>query len=328
LKNEKTTISDIANALGISPVSISRALTGQQGVSEELKTKIIEKAKEMGYTKSRKNRQLNILVLYQQSYMMDNNNLTHKVQGIEKALQNANTYYHMEFINKESQEKMVLPYKLSKGETFDGVILIGNFNLDYANHIQQRIPNLVFLTGYYPSYNFDSVWFNSNNAGYKACEFLIKNGHQQICFIGNTKLYRNKERFLGLSIALEDYNLPVGKDAFLNLADYSNRLGGMITDKCLPTAIICDSDFTALEIIKLLYNHGLKVPDDISIIGSGNSEVAALSIPALTTLDFFVEYSCEVVVSTLLKRINQPDKPLESIAILSQFIERDSVRKI
>ena len=122
MKNDKITISDIANELGISPVSISRALSGQQGVSEDLKNKIIEKAKEMGYTKYRKNSQLNILVLYQQSYTADNNHLTHKVQGIEKALQNADTYYHMEFVSKDSQEKMVLPYKLSKGETFDGVI--------------------------------------------------------------------------------------------------------------------------------------------------------------------------------------------------------------
>lgn len=328
MKTKKVTISDIAAALRISPVSISRALAGQPGVGEELKNKILDKAREMGYTKNPKNDCASILVLYQQNpYMDDNNNSM--VRGVEKALQNVNADYHVEFVGKEVQAALALPYKLSKGLRFDGVVLIGRFNLDYARLIHREIPNLIFLTGYSPAYDYDNVWFGFCNAGYQVCEYLIAKGHAGIGFAGDCRLFRNKERLIGISAALEDYRLPVNPEFWFDLGgDYRAKLGEQIKQQRLPTAIICDHDITALELIKLLYENGLKVPDDVSLVGSGNSEMSLLSIPALTTLDLNIEYSSEVTVATLLKRISRPDKPSESIAILSRLVERDSVRSL
>ncbi len=328
MKTKKVTISDIAAALQISPVSISRALAGQPGVGEELKNKILDKAREMGYTKNPKNDFASILVLYQQNpYMDDNNNSM--VRGVEKALQNVNADYHVEFVGKEAQAAMALPYKLSKGLRFDGVILIGRFNLDYARLIYREIPNLIFLTGYSPAYDYDNVWFGFCNAGYQLGEYLIKRGHTRIGFAGDCRLFRNKERLIGITAALEDYHLPLCPEFCYDLgAGYHGQLQEQIKQKRLPTAIICDHDITALELIKLLYENQLKVPDDISIVGSGNSEMSTLSIPALTTMDLNIEYSSEVTVATLLRRIGRPDKPSESIAILSRLVERDSVRSL
>ena len=64
------------------------------------------------------------------------------------------------------------------------------------------------------------------------------------------------------------------------------------------------------------------------MIGSGNTEISSLTIPALTTLELNIDYSCETAVELLLKRINNPDKPYENIAINSQLIERESVNKL
>ena len=75
-----------------------------------------------------------------------------------------------------------------------------------------------------------------------------------------------------------------------------------------------------------MYEKGIKVPEDISVIGSGNTEMSSLSIPALTTLELNIEYSCEVAVELLLKRINKPDKPYENITINSILVERESVK--
>lgn len=329
MNNNKVTISHIADALNISTVSISRALSGQPGVSEELKLKILEKAKEMGYTKNKKNEQVKIMVLHQKPYLMDNSNFSSMIQGIEKVLQSYNADYHVEFVDKAAQDKMILPYKLSKETNFDGVILIGRFNLQYADFINRRLNHLIFFTGYSPSYDYDSVWFSFNNAGYKVCNYLIDKGHKSIGFIGDSKIYRTKERLLGITTAFEDYKIPVNREFFLDLNDqYYENLNQLIQQKKLPSAFICDSDFTAIELIRILYENNLKVPDDISIIGSGNHEMSELSIPPLTTLDLNIDYACEVVVSTLMKRINCPDKPYENIAILTKFIIRDSVRDL
>lgn len=329
MRNEKVTISDIAEVLGISPVSISRALSGQPGVSRELKAKILEKAREMGYVKNKKINQLSILVLHLKPYMQDNSNFNLMLHGVEHALQKADADYHAEFVDKRSHEQLNLPYKLSRGAEFDGVILLGRFSLEYAAFIKEKIHNLIYFTGYSPAYDYDSVWFSFMNAGYKQCEYLIKKGHKNIGFIGHSKIYRNKEKILGITSAFEDYNLPFNKSYFIASEEsYEEKLNDLIEGNDLPTAFICEHDFNAVELIKFLYGKNIKVPQDVSVVSSGNTEMSTLSIPALTTMDLNIQYASEAVVSTLLKRIENRDKPAENIAVLSTLIERDSVRSL
>ncbi|NJJ40978.1 LacI family DNA-binding transcriptional regulator [Paenibacillus apii] len=328
MKIKKVTITDIAEVMGLSPVSVSRALSDQSGISDELKQKIVQKAAEMGYVKPKKRKSPRILVLHQKPYREDNSNFSHMMQGIEQALQKEDADYSIEFLDKETQNRMILPYRLSKGFVFDGVILIGRFNLDYAALINERIRNLIFLTGYSPAYDYDSVWFSFINTGYKQCKYLIDRGHTRIGFIGDRKAYRNKVKESGIVSALEENGLPVDETLFFDTdEDGSAKLRKLIEGKQLPTAFICDHDFTAIELIRTLQQHDMKVPDDVSILGSGNTEVSALSLPPLTTMDLNIGYSCRVVVSTLLKRLVEPDKPAENIAILSTLVERESVRR-
>ncbi|MEQ8154087.1 MAG: LacI family DNA-binding transcriptional regulator [Clostridiaceae bacterium] len=327
MKNNKVTINDISTALGVSSVSVSRALSGQSGVGEELKNRIIEKAREMGYTKNKKTDQVNILVLHQKPYKEDTSNFSYMVQGVEKALQRNDADYSVEFIDNETQNDLVLPYKLSKGINFDGVILLGRFKLEYANLIKQKIDNLIFFTGYSPSYDFDCVRFNFNNAGYKQCEYLIKNGHESIGFLGSNTQFKNKEKLLGITEAMEDYRVPYKKEFFIEAeTGYPSKFLKLIESGNLPSAFICEDDFKAVELIKLLNSNKIRVPEDVSVLGSGNTDISILCTPSLTTLDLNIEYACESVVDTLLKRIQTPDKPCETIAVLSKLIERESVR--
>lgn len=329
MQDYKITISHIADSLGISSMSVSRALSGQSGVSNELRNKVIKKAKEIGYIKTKKNSNINILVLHEKPFFHDSSTFSLRVQGIEKALQEAGVEYSIEFVDKENQDKMYLPYKLSRGTHYDGVILLGKFNHRYASFINDKIKNLVFYTGYSPSYDYDSVWFNFNNSGYKQCQYLIKNGHKNISYLGNKSIFRNKEMMLGIITALEDYKIAVKNEFFIDMNDnYKQEIIGLINREDRPTAIICELDFTALELIKLLYDNNIRVPQDISIIGTGNTQMSTLSIPALTTMDLNIEYSCESAVALLLKQINYPDKPKENIAIYCTLVERDSVKNI
>lgn len=332
LLNNKVTISDIAEALGISTISVSRALAGQTGVSKELRDTILSKAKELGYTRSKNKSEHNILVLHKKPYVQDNSNFTYMVQGLEKALQKVGADYDMEFIDKSNQDEMILPYKLSKERNFDGIIFMGKFNEEYVKFIKNKVNNFIFYTGYSPSYDCDSVWFNFNNGGYKQCEYLIKKGHKDIGFIGSKSvLFRNKEKVLGITTALEDYKVPIQQDFFIYVEEnfdenFQDKVMKIINSSHRPTAIICQWDFIAVKLMNLLYTKGISVPGDISIVGSGNTELSSLSIPPLTTLDLNIEYSCEVAVDLLVKRINNESKPFENININSTLIERGSVK--
>lgn len=332
--SNKTTISDIATALDISAISVSRALSGKTGVGEELREKILLKAKEMGYMKTTNKNTYKILVLHQRPLGQDNSNFAYMIQGIERALQNMDIDYHTEFVDRNSQDKMQLPYKLLKDNDFNGIIFIGKFNNAYVDFLKQKVKNHIFYTGYSPSCDFDSVWFNFNNGGYKQCEYLIKNGHKDIGFLGmRSILFRNKEKVLGITSALEDYEIPIRTDFFTYIEEnfeenFETSVMNLLSAKNKPSAIICQGDFIAVKLINLLYKKGIRVPEDISIISSGNTEMSSLTLPSLTTLDLNIEYSCEIAVELLLKRINNPDKPYESITINSTLISRESVKNL
>jgi LacI family transcriptional regulator len=326
LKGDKVKISDIAKELNVSTISVSRALSGQTGVGDELRSKILNKAKEMGYFKVKSTENIKILVLHQKTFIQDTSNYSQMVQGIEGAIQKAGCEYDFEFVDKDHQDELYLPYKIQKGTKFDGIIFIGRFNSKYVQFISNKIKNQVFYTGYSPSFDCDSVWYNFNNGGYKQCEYLIKNGHTQIGFLGNSSVYKNKEKVLGITSALEDYKLPIRDELFIYEENFEEKIIKLIGSKDAPTAIVCQWDYTAIKLIKFLYENGIKVPDDISIVGSGNTEMSSLSIPALTTLELNIDYSCQVAVSLLLKRISNPHKPYENITINSILVERDSVK--
>jgi len=326
LKVDKIKISDIAKALEISTISVSRALSGQTGVSQELRNKIVIKAKEMGYFKATNDEDLKILVLHQNPYIQDTSNYSYMVQGLEKAIQKVGCEYNLEFVDKDSQEKLYMPNKITNGINYDGIIFIGRFNNDYVSFISNRIKNQVFYTGYAPSMDGDSVWYNFNNGGYKLCDYLIKKGHTVIGFLGSSSIYKNKEKIMGITSALEDHQLKVRNEFFIFEEDFEEAITALIKSKDAPTAIICQWDYTAVKLIKFLYERGIKVPEDLSVIGSGNTEMSVLFIPALTTLELNIDYACEAAVALLLRRINKPDKPFENITINSVLVERDSVK--
>ncbi|AGK99153.1 LacI family DNA-binding transcriptional regulator [Clostridium pasteurianum] len=329
MKENKITISHIADSLGVSSMSVSRALSGQAGVSDKLRNKVLEKAKELKYAKCKKASSISVLVLHQKALIDDNSNFSTRVQGIEKVLQQNDAQYDLEFVDKDKQNNMYLPYKLSKGTYYDGVILLGRFSLQYADFISNKINNLVFYTGYSPSYDYDSVWFNFNNSAYKQCKYLIDNNHKNIGYLGDMSRFRNKEMLMGITTCLEDYNIEVKNEFFINMKNnYRNEVIKLFSQKNRPTSIICGSDFIALELIKILHDIKINVPENVSIIGTGNTQISSLSIPSLTTADLNIEYSCEVVVDLLLKKISNPCKPKENISIYTSLVKRDSVRKI
>lgn len=324
MKNSKITISDIAKSMNISVISVSRALSGQGGVSESLRNKIIRKSIEMGYTKSKENN-LNILVLHQKQYIQDNSNFSLMVQGIENSLQNIKAEYNIEFVTRENQDKMKLPCKVLKGSFFNGVIFLGKFNYEYASFIKEKIHNQVFYLGYSPSYDCDYVYYNFNNSGFKICEYLIKKGHRSFGFIGGRDNYKNKEFMLGIAEAIEKNNLNP-ENIIINESDsLENYADLLLKSSCHPTAVICTLDFNAIKFMQILSNKGIKVPDDITVTGNGNTEMSSLSIPPLTTMELNIQYSCDAAVDLLIRRISNPEKPYEGIAIGSSLVERNSV---
>ena len=327
MREDRPRMSDIARALDISNVSVSRALSGQDGVSEELRTRILLKASEMGYLRPRSASR--ILVLHQKPYIQDRSNYSYMVQGVEKALQAVACQYSMEFVGGDRQNELYLPSSVAKGTAFDGVIFVGRFEERYMRFLTSKIRNQVLYSGYSPSMDCDAVWYNFNNGAYRQCSYLIENGHRTIGFIGNHRSFAAKEKILGVVSALEDHGLPVRNELFLCAEEeFEEKAAALVRGKDAPTAVVCQSDYAAMRFIKCLHEAGVRVPEDVSVIGSGNNEMSPLFIPALTTMELYIDYAAECTVELLLKRIGNPGKPCENIQIGSTLVERNSVRRL
>lgn len=329
LKAEKLRMADIARELGVSTISVSRALAGQDGVSEELRRRILQKAAEMGYSKNRGLSGCRVLVLHQKPFLQDNSNFSRILQGMERELQEAECEYDLEFVDKSSQQGLRLPGKVLKGASYSAALCIGRFDTDYVNRLAERIPHTVFYTGYSPAGGSDCVWYNFNRGAYRECEYLIGRGHRRIGYVGGSPGYVSREKRLGIECALEDAGLCADETFFCNtLPDFTDRLCGRIREGAGPTALICQWDYTAVQVVKALHDQGLRVPEDVSVVGYGNTEMAALCIPALTTCELHIDYACHAAVELLRRRLRQPDKPAETVLVDSTLIARDSVRPL
>lgn len=328
MTHKKITISDIAKSMNVSLITVSRALRGEDGVSKELRDKIILKSKDLGYHKPKNN--VNILILHERTNLQDTPNFNLTLQCIETELQKRGAEYSIEFIPKDKQNKKEIPCKILKGNVFDGILFIGRFNIDYINFLKSKIECQVLYASYSPALDCDTVRFNPSNIVYKQCKYLLCKGHRNIGFAGNLSTYIFNEKILGMKTAMHEYGLKINENFFIDSKanDLEKKLLKILSKTNRPTAIVCQGDLTALKIIKLLHENNFKVPEDVSIIGKGNQEISAISIPALTTIDINIEYLCNSVIDLLIKRINNPKKPYENITINGFLIERDSVKDL
>lgn len=327
MKTEKTKMSDIAQALNISTISVSRALAGQDGVGDELRSKILLKASEMGYFRPKNPKEYKILVLHQKPFVQDNSNYSSMIQGMEKALQTAGFEYDIEFVDKSLQAKGSMPQKIAKGTHYDGFVWIGGFDSGYRKLVMRECRNCVLYTGYSPSADCDSVWYNFSNAGYLLCSYLIEKGHRRIGYVGRTDGYVSREKTLGIVSALEDHGLTAERGLFVyGDGNAEQKVWKLLQSGAGPTAVICQWDYTAVKLIQFLFEKGIRVPDNLSVVGSGNTEMSSLCIPALTTMELHIGYACKSAAALLQRRLAMPDKPVETIQINSSIIERDSAR--
>lgn len=329
MKNSGPNMADIAKALGISAISVSRALSGQEGVGEELRARVLGKAEEMGYLRQHSMDSAKILVLHQKPYLQDNSNFARIIQDMEKALQTGGCVYDMEFVDKPGQLQLRLPQKLQGCGRYSGLITIGGFEKKYIDFLCGRVQACVCFGGYSPAKNRDSVWYDFASAGYSACDRLIAGGHRKIGYLGSGNGYASRNKALGVKMALEEYGLAADEKQFcFSEEEFRQNILEPVKAGAGPTAFVCLWDYNAVKLIRLLHENGVEVPRDVSVIGQGNTELSALCIPALTTLELHIDYACTAAVQLIRKRIADPFKPVETVLIGTTPVERDSVRPV
>lgn len=334
------TIKDIAKATGYGMATVSKALNDYADISSKTKKIIKDKAKEMNYIPNNMGRTLvtkqsfTVGVIFEEAtdYGIAHPFFSEVLARIKKILEYSN--YDILLIGKNVGEyvRSYLEHCIQKG--VDGIIIVSKIwdKNNYEQLVNSTIP-MVFID--YDEINKNCVYTDNFTSIYDAVKYLYNKGHRDIAYLGGElDQIVGKERYEGYCKAVEELNLTIYPSWNLYAEKYSFDGAYRAVDKLLsskghiPTSIVCSGDVMAIGAMKAIQKAGLKVPDDISIIGFDNIRMSALISPALTTIAQNFEQLAVNACDLLLNQMKNHDVATKKIIIPSNLIERETVKDI
>ena len=179
-----------------------------------------------------------------------------------------------------------------------------------------------------------SVSIEDRKGGYIATKHLLEEGHRDIGFagpsIGTSSVIQN--RYQGYLDALKEYHIEPNPhwifDKVMRLEGGVETAEKLLKMRRRPTAMFTTEDIIACGIMKGYQNHGLHLPEDISLVGFDNSMPSTVVTPMLTSVNQFIRKKAETAVSMLLKAIQDPEYRKDQVVIGVDLVKRDSVLHI
>ena len=263
----------------------------------------------------RRERYMNIAVLstFYESYIFPP-----ILRGIVSVLQKAGYTTQVSFTdNRLDVEKKNLKSILEKGD-IDGVIVeptqsaLPNPNLVYYREILSRHIPVLFFNAFYPDLNVPCVRIDDRLIADHATELLIQNGHRKIAGIFKSDVGQGPLRYQGYADAMIRHDIPFDRRSIIWCDTVMQRDIQMIEDYLISrlkgnTAVVCYNDEVAMQLINILLRHGIRVPEDISVVGIDNSNLASICRVPFTSFPHPKEKLGAKVAENLLKMIDNPD---------------------
>lgn len=325
-------MADIAERLGVSTVTVSKALADKEGVGEEMRAKIKELAIEMGYKttgagpKPRKTGTGNIGVLISGKFLGQAESFYWDMyQRVVTRLLENNYYGILEVLQADGEEKRILP-RLLQDEKADGLIVIGQLSKEYLAYLQtfDKIP-MMFLDSYMSSCGQSSIISDGYYGMYAMTNYLLGIGHTDIHFVGTPSATSSiSDRYFGYCRAMSEHGLAVTDDMVLPDRDQNGEVHVTLPGR-LPTAFACNCDYTAYELMTLLKENNISVPEDISIVGFDNYALSNVSTPAITTYAVDMDGMARSCVERLIRKIHNPNYNPNLKVVSGRIIVKDSV---
>lgn len=224
---------------------------------------------------------------------------------------------------------------IAKSRTLDGVIILGAYpSDDEAEYKKYKIPAvLVDCYGSGDSF-FYSVRTDDRLGGYLATKYLIEQGHHRIAIVtGELKAHGvNSERYQGYLDALCEAGLtPAHDDVFEGLVGYDHGLEvaeELARTRRDITALFASADITAIGLINGLHAAGLRVPEDVSVIGFDDVEYAKMCYPGLTTIRQNIMEKGRQAARLMIEAVQDHSLPREERIIPMELIERGTVKRV
>jgi LacI family transcriptional regulator len=295
-KQKETTIYDIAKKLNISPATVSRGLQDHPGISKKTKKKIVDMVEELGYRSNhfaRNLRQQHTKTIGVMVHELNSNFITSVLAGIEKVTAEAGYDLIIAHASESSVKEAANANNMFQ-KRVDGLIASLSFDTTDLEHFkpffEKGVP-VVFFDRVEQDGQNTVVVIDNAKCGYVATEHLISQGCKRIVHL-TSSLKRNvySQRFKGYRDALFDNGIEYDEKLLL-VNDLSERAGEESAMKILkmkpfPDGAFITNDFVAAVFMRTLKEHGVRIPEDIAIVGFNNDSIGKLIEPALSTINY------------------------------------------
>jgi len=339
----KVSMAQIAEKLNVSKSLVSLALSNRYGVNDETRYKIYLTAIQMGYnfqmTRENKNvrEKLAITVFIKQIDLITERFWPEILSGIEKSLSKEN-YRMKTYVWDNDVTSAEVLMKIASADS-DGVIIISELPEGVLEQLSNfNFPIVVIDGKEYTDGHFDSVRANNYLGGYIACEHLYNKGHRKLGFVGDINHSVSfKERYNGFKDYIERRPCETTLQTVIQSAKEcinteklfcSDLFETMIESQNRPTAIMCVNDPCAAFVYEIIQRKGLRIPEDISVIGFDNVIMTNGYKPSLTSINVEKKEIGRVSVKLLVDRIINPGKTKESILVSVNIDLKKSVSKL
>ncbi|MDO3411465.1 LacI family DNA-binding transcriptional regulator [Saccharibacillus sp. CPCC 101409] len=335
----KVTMQDIADRLGISKNSVSQALSGKDGVSEETRRTVVRTAAEMGYAYSENRgrrredsaQESGSIALIASDFAFSQKGFFGEIYlTIEDEAARRGKNLLIQSVSRQAADSLTLPSFIESGGV-EGVLILSHITTGYIRKVIDTGIPTVLIDHHHPFIRTDCILTNNRFSAYEAVRHLAELGHSRLGFIGNTALSPSyDERLDGFRLAQRELGLPESDESWIvrNAEEDSEFVGRLVrrleaSDR-MPTAWFCVNDGFGYYLNSALQQAGLRVPQDVSVVSFDNGYLSRLAVPPITTLDVDLALYGRRAVARLLERIERPDEPFTELLLPTKLLTRGS----
>jgi LacI family transcriptional regulator len=287
----KCSIEDVAKKSGLSVVTVSRVINNNSTVRKSNREKVLKAMEELNYSPSFAARTLALGKTKVIGLTISNLNdsfLDGVVKSVSKHLEEYGYLLALSVVPEDKNSTKNKSSYLFQGDRVDGIILLTPVDEDVVlTELKKKKIPCVLLDNQNQQIDTPSVIVNNYKGGYEVTRFLIDLGHDKIAHITGPALYlSSRERKQGYLDALEEAGLhPFA----IEISEFSIKGGYEVVQKwiregIIPSAIFAADDFIALGVVNALRDTGLKVPEDVSVIGYDDQVFSSEVSPQLSTV--------------------------------------------
>jgi len=332
----ETTIHDIAKNLNLSASTVSRALKDNPVISEATRTLVKRMAEEMGYRpnilaanlRTKRTNTIGVIVP-----LINRHFFSSVISGVEDVAYNRGFAVTIAQSNDNLEKECKIAHTLFANRV-DGIILSIGMETDTYDHLklfsERKIP-MVFFDRVVDEIEAHKIVSDDYGGGYRATQHLISQGAKTIAHIGGPLLldiYKNRQN--GYTNALKDADLAIDELLIINNSltreQGTEAIQKLLKNKVKPDAIFCANDTTALSVIIYLQKIGIRVPEDIAVVGFSNEPFSEVVTPSISTVKqpgfSMGQKAAQLVIQQILHE--DENQAYQTIVMPTELIIRDS----